>query len=73
MSTNDVWARLGGDFKPGIDVVLSVPFDPRRVAVVGPPVEERIVTTGRRGAQGSDDARIEHEESARVRADGVGQ
>jgi hypothetical protein len=39
-SISDVWSALGGELKPSIDVVLTVPFDTDRVAKAGPPLEE---------------------------------
>ena len=39
-SISDVWSALGGELKPSIDVVLTVPFDTERVAKAGPPLEE---------------------------------
>lgn len=39
-SISDIWSALGGELKPSLDVVLTVPFDPERVAEAGPPLEE---------------------------------
>ena len=36
----DVWTALGGELKPSIDVVLSVPLSPARTFPAGPPVQE---------------------------------
>jgi hypothetical protein len=35
---SDVWSALGGELKPSLDLVITAPFDPRRMAEVGPPV-----------------------------------
>jgi len=34
----DVWTALGGELRPSIDVVLSVPLTPARTFTAGPPV-----------------------------------
>jgi hypothetical protein len=39
-SISDIWSALGGELKPSLDVVLTVPFDTERVADAGPPLEE---------------------------------
>jgi hypothetical protein len=39
-SISDIWSALGGELKPSLDVVLTVPFDTERVATAGPPLEE---------------------------------
>ena len=36
----DVWTALGGELKPSLDVVLSVPIVPARVFEAGPPVTD---------------------------------
>lgn len=41
----DVWTALGGELKPSIDVVLSVPLTPERTFPAGPPVQEGTVVT----------------------------
>lgn len=41
----DVWTALGGELKPSIDVVLSVPLTPERSFPAGPPVQEGTVVT----------------------------
>ncbi len=41
----DVWTALGGELKPSIDIVLSVPLTPARVFEAGPPVYEGPVIT----------------------------
>jgi hypothetical protein len=43
----DVWTALGGELKPSIDVVLSVPLEPARTFPAGPPVREGTVLTMR--------------------------
>lgn len=37
----DVWSALGGELKPSIDVVVSIPVDTGQRREVGPPVQER--------------------------------
>jgi uncharacterized protein DUF4255 len=37
-SLADVWSALGGELKPSLDLVVSVPFDTGRVRAAGPPV-----------------------------------
>jgi len=39
-SLADVWSALGGELKPSLDLVLTAPFDTRRVLAAGPPVSE---------------------------------
>ena len=48
-SISDVWTALGGELKPSLDLVITVPFDTRRQQhPVGPPVleEPRINLSG---------------------------
>ncbi len=47
-SIADVWTALGGELKPSLDVVASVPFVPDLRQVAGPPVLEapRLVVAG---------------------------
>ena len=37
-SLADVWSALGGELKPSLDLVVTVPFDTGRVLAAGPPV-----------------------------------
>jgi Pvc16 N-terminal domain len=39
-SLADVWSALGGELKPSLDLVLTAPFDTKRVQEAGPPVFE---------------------------------
>ena len=39
-SLSDVWTALGGELKPCLDLVVSMPFDPSRAETAGPPVLE---------------------------------
>ncbi|MGB8384743.1 MAG: DUF4255 domain-containing protein [Dermatophilaceae bacterium] len=41
----DVWSALGGEFKPSLDVVVSVPIDIGVVYPAGPPVTEGPAVT----------------------------
>jgi hypothetical protein len=34
----DVWSALGGELKPSLDIVVSVPIDSRQLVEAGPPV-----------------------------------
>jgi hypothetical protein len=45
---SDVWSALGGELKPSLDLVVTVPFDLTAEIEVGPPVLEtpRIVVAG---------------------------
>jgi hypothetical protein len=36
----DVWSALGGELKPSLDIVISVPIDTGQVMEAGPPVVE---------------------------------
>jgi len=38
----DVWSALGGELKPSLDLVVSMPFDTARVRAAGPPVLEEL-------------------------------
>lgn len=44
-SISDLWTALGGELKPSLDLVVTVPFDPGREQEAGPPVleEPRVV------------------------------
>jgi hypothetical protein len=37
----DVWSALGGELKPSLDIVVSVPVNTGQTFVVGPPVREK--------------------------------
>ena len=39
---SDVWSALGGELKPSLDVVVTVPFDLSRIPDVGPPVLDTL-------------------------------
>jgi hypothetical protein len=39
-SIADIWSALGGEMKPSLDVVITVPFVVRREVTAGPPVRE---------------------------------
>lgn len=39
----DVWSALGGELRPSIDVVLSLPLEAGRAIEVGPPVEAPLL------------------------------
>jgi hypothetical protein len=39
-SISELWTALGGELKPSLDLVLTVPFDPARAVPAGPPVLE---------------------------------
>jgi len=41
---SDFWSALGGQLKPGLDLVLTATVDATRLAAVGPPVERYEVT-----------------------------
>jgi hypothetical protein len=41
-SLADVWSALGGELKPSLDVVATLPFDVGRVIEAGPPVLEEL-------------------------------
>lgn len=45
---SDIWTALGGELKPALDLVVTAPFDPKRMQEVGPPVTEepRIAIAG---------------------------
>jgi hypothetical protein len=47
-SISDLWTALGGDLKPSLDLVVTAPFEPDRVAKAAPPVleEPRLVVPG---------------------------
>jgi hypothetical protein len=53
-SISELWTALGGELKPSLDLVVTVPFDTSRTISAGPPVlEERLLigprTGGKRG------------------------
>lgn len=39
---SDLWTALGGELKPSLDLVVTVPFEMGRAAPAGPPVLEEI-------------------------------
>ena len=47
----DVWSALGGELKPSLDVVVSVPVETGQTYVTGPPVQEppRVSLSGEDG------------------------
>ncbi|MEV4847665.1 DUF4255 domain-containing protein [Micromonospora matsumotoense] len=63
----DVWTALGGELKPSLDLVVSVPVDSGREVPVGPPAREGMVAeVADRTADGDGD-RVGHR---RARAQG---
>jgi hypothetical protein len=44
-SLADVWSALGGELKPSLDLVATLPFDFGLVAAAGPPVLEELHLT----------------------------
>jgi hypothetical protein len=53
-SLADLWSALGGELKPSLDLILTVPFDSGRVRAAGPPVLEPLaVRVSRRGSRAS--------------------
>jgi len=38
----DVWSALGGELRPSIDVVLSLPIDAGRLVTAGPEIVEPL-------------------------------
>ncbi|TCO50583.1 uncharacterized protein DUF4255 [Kribbella antiqua] len=38
----DVWSALGGELRPSIDVVLSLPIEAGRLTTAGPPISEPL-------------------------------
>lgn len=57
----DVWTALGGELKPSIDVVVSVPLAPDRVFPAGPPVQEgTFVSLEDTTGEGADNRRQKH-------------
>jgi hypothetical protein len=53
-SVSDVWTALGGELKPSLDFMVTVPLIPGRPAVAGPPVLE-VPRIGFAGAGGQDE------------------
>ena len=43
-NNSDFWSALGGQLKPGLDLVLTATVDATKLAAVGPPVERYRVT-----------------------------
>lgn len=41
----DVWSALGGELKPSLDIVVSVPVDTGQSFLVGPPVRDKPALT----------------------------
>ncbi len=41
---SDLWTALGGELKPSLDLVVTVPFETGRAAPAGPPVLEELRT-----------------------------
>lgn len=53
-SLAEVWSALGGELKPSLDVVITLPFPVTPTYPVGPPVTEGAVVTVR-GKSGAPD------------------
>jgi len=58
-SIADIWSAMGGEMKPSLDVVVTVPFVVSREVAAGAPVREmpRISVAGPDGADGGRSAR----------------
>jgi hypothetical protein len=52
----DVWSALGGELKPSLDIVVSVPVDTGQLYAAGPPVREQpiVVVEGLGGSPTSE-------------------
>jgi hypothetical protein len=61
-SISDIWSALGGELKPSLDVVLTVPFDTDRVAEAGPPTYEVLMGAGRRDDEALETVALEIED-----------
>jgi Pvc16 N-terminal domain len=59
-SISDVWSALGGDMRAALDLAVIAPFDPSRVLVAPPPVEEAKVTVMDRNNGATGNGRAEH-------------
>jgi hypothetical protein len=46
---SDFWSALGGQLKPGLDLVVTATIDAAALAVAGPPAEELVVRASRLG------------------------
>lgn len=64
----DVWTALGGELRPSIDLVVSVPFPVGHAETAGPPVRQPtvLVTENTTAALRSTDARIVETRRRRV-------
>ncbi|MGW7439135.1 DUF4255 domain-containing protein [Streptomyces sp. NPDC054849] len=56
-SLAEVWSALGGELKPSLDVVITLPFPVTPAYPVGPPVTEGAVVTVRGKSGAPDDSR----------------
>ncbi|MGW0363069.1 DUF4255 domain-containing protein [Streptomyces sp. NPDC002990] len=56
-SLAEVWSALGGELKPSLDVVITLPFPVTPTYPVGPPVTEGAVVTVRGTSGAPDDSR----------------
>ncbi|HKE97459.1 MAG TPA: DUF4255 domain-containing protein [Actinomycetes bacterium] len=63
----DVWSALGGELRPSLDVVVTVPVDTGQQLPVGPPVSEEPVIS----LQGDAAERAEQEAEARPARGGM--
>jgi hypothetical protein len=54
MTTSDVWSRLGGDYRPALEVVVSAPLDSHEPDSLGPPVVTRNLDATEATTGGSD-------------------
>jgi len=50
---SDFWSALGGQLKPGLDLVVTVTVDAAMRAAAGPPTESVTVRTAPNGASGA--------------------
>lgn len=56
----DVWTALGGELKPSLDVVVSVPLNAGRPVTVGPPAREGVRVDLADTEGGAADDRVGH-------------
>lgn len=54
----DVWTALGGELKPSLDVVVSVPLAAAKPVAVGPPVRDGVKVDLSDLVDGASDARV---------------
>ena len=70
-SLSDVWSALGGELKPSLDIVVSVPMQILRTTEAAPPVLDELLTVAASDGERAGDGERRRRRQGRMAADGL--